>query len=136
MSKVRLFFSALPRHFLSGLTLAVILWLTLAPEPFGNQSPELFPGADKVVHAIMFAGLSAMILLDCQRTSDWKLLRTTAAATAAALSAATGITVEFLQLWMDLGRSFEFADIVADTTGASLSATIYLLLQRYWSIPE
>ncbi len=66
--------SKLPPWILSILTVALILWLTLAPDPLGDDSPRLFPGADKVAHAIMFGFLTVVQLLDRQRRQEWKRL--------------------------------------------------------------
>ncbi|MDE7114969.1 MAG: VanZ family protein, partial [Muribaculaceae bacterium] len=113
------------------VTVAVILWLTLVPRPLGDMKPELFPGADKVVHAIMFGGLALMILTDCSRSRGWHRLSLLSVITAAAVSTLFGIVIELLQREMDLGRSYDFYDILADAAGAVTAALLWYLFTRF-----
>lgn len=48
------------------MVLAVILWLTLAPQPLPDAGGSWldFPGADKVVHALMFGALALVLAVD------------------------------------------------------------------------
>lgn len=107
------------------MTVASILWLTLAPDPLGDDAPRLFPGADKVAHAIMFGFLTAMVLLDRQRKNGWAPVSAPSAWGAAAFSTALGVAIEVAQLMMALGRGFEVADMAADAAGAALCALIW-----------
>ena len=127
--------SKLPPWILSILTVALILWLTLAPDPLGDDSPRLFPGADKVAHAIMFGFLTVVRLLDRQRRQEWKRLDRPIVWTAAAFSTLLGIAIEFIQLSMGMGRGFEVADMVADAVGSAICALLWLWWQRHWSLP-
>lgn len=133
MDKAKAFLTALPSWLLSLLTVVLILWLTLVPDPLGDDAPRLFPGADKVVHAIMFGFLTVMILLDRQRKKSWTPLSPPFVWMSALFSAMLGIAIEVAQLEMKLGRGFEVADMVADTIGAALCAAIWLRLQHMWS---
>ena len=71
MEKLRAALSRLPQWVFTAATTLLILWLTLAPDPLGDDAPTLFPGADKIVHAIMFGFLTTMILLDTERKRGW-----------------------------------------------------------------
>lgn len=126
------FFSKLPPWLFTIITVMAILWLTLAPKPLGDEAPMLFEGADKVVHAIMFGGLTAMILLDWQRKNRWQRITWMFALIVAAVSSIFGIIIEFAQLGMHMGRGFEQADILADTIGAFAFALIWMFLQNIW----
>ncbi len=111
------------------LTLAVgvvILYLTLLPKPFGEEDIPLFPGADKLAHACMFGGLVLTYIFDRFRCSGIVKLRT--AIYAAILASVYGILIEILQLNMEMGRSGDVRDIVADIFGAfaAVPATIML----------
>lgn len=120
---------------LSGLTVALILWLTLAPHPTGDLDLPLFPGADKVVHAIMFGFLALMVQLETMKYRGWKLLSLTTIAVIAFICAIFGIGIEVLQRAMGLGRSFETLDILADTGGAMLASGIWAAIQGLFAIP-
>lgn len=132
MKKLRQFLTSLPAGTLSMITIATIFWLTLAPKPLGDNAPKLFPGADKIAHAIMFGGLALTIMLDRQRKDGWKAANAYKALWVAVGCSLFGIAIEFLQTAMGLGRSFEIADIVSDTTGAFLFAYGFLYFQKNW----
>ncbi len=116
-------FSWVPRWVASGLCLAAILWLTLSPKPIGELELPLFPGADNLVHGIMFGGLSLCLWWDLWRQGCLR-----AVAWATILAACIGAGVEVLQWAMHLGRSFEVADIAADAAGAFLLLQLFLLI--------
>lgn len=122
------FASSIPRWLPTIITVMVILWLTLSPDPLGKNSPRLFPGADKVAHALMFGGLTVMILFDHTRRDHWRPVTVKYATIAAAASTILGCLVEFAQLIMDLGRGFEYTDMVADLVGADICAVGWILL--------
>lgn len=133
LDKLKTRISRLPAWLFTVVTVMLILWLTLAPDPLGDDAPELFPGADKLVHGIMFGFLTLMILLDRQRRLHWNPLPFIFVWLAAAASAIFGIIIEITQLKMDMGRGFEIADMIADTAGAALAATLWLIWQSKWS---
>lgn len=132
MDKTRKILSKAPAWIFTSCTVIIILWLTLVPDPLGDDAPRLFPGADKVVHGLMFGFLTLMILLDRQRRNDWMPITRAFAAFAAAASSLLGIAVEFAQFFMQMGRGFEVADMAADLTGSIICAAGWLLLQRHW----
>lgn len=136
MERIRRIFSNIPSGLFTYLTLGIILWLTLAPKPLGDEPPKLFPGADKIVHALMFGFFAAMMMLDWQRQHQWKRISPQVGLFISSISAFSGIIIEFLQDWMDLGRGFEYLDILADVTGAFLFGTLWLIFQNYWSVRE
>lgn len=124
--------SKTPPALFSVLTFLAICWLTLAPDPLGDDTPKLFPGADKVVHAIMFGGLTIMMLFDWQRRHHWQKTVWGQATLYATSSAILGAIIECFQSYMGLGRGFEWGDILADTVGAFLFAAIWMLFQKFW----
>ena len=48
----------IPRFLTSAVVTAGVLYLTLAPRPFGSVRIPLFEGADKVVHFMMFFAMA------------------------------------------------------------------------------
>lgn len=116
-----------PQWIPSALTLLFILWLTLAPDPTPELSFQLFAGADKIVHAIMFGFLSLIMWFDAGRSKHiWHMPKRNTAAICAVSSLAAGIIIECLQHVMGLGRGFEWGDIYADATGALLAFVLTL----------
>ena len=113
----------IPPCLLSVATIAAILWLTLSPQPTGEIQMPLFNGADKVAHAFMFGFLTLCLWIDRGKLRK----RDTPGGTllCALIASSLGILIEYFQKWMDSGRSFEYADMIADICGA---ATVALLL--------
>ena len=132
MERLRNCLSRWPSAIFSLITIIVILWLTLAPKPFGDETPQLFPGADKLVHALMFGFLTAMLLLDWQRKNRWHPTRLIRIILCGSASALLGITIEFIQDSMGMGRGFEIGDIIADIIGAYSIGILWKLLQHFW----
>lgn len=119
----------IPAWTLTAVTLGAILWLTLAPHPLGGSHNPWFEGEDKVVHAIMFGALTFAIFID--RTHGG-LRRVTPgfAFITFLVSTGFGVAIEFLQRAMDMGRSFDPMDMLADGAGALIVAIVWLLIER------
>ena len=132
MERMRKKLAALPPWTFSFLTVILILWLTLAPKPLGDEPPQLFPGADKVVHAIMFGFLTVVLLTDFQRRRLWRSLRWKVVIFFILISSAFGSLIEVCQLKMGMGRGFEWEDIIADSAGAIICGVIWGFLQSKW----
>ncbi len=121
-----------PPYIFSLVILLAICWLTLVPKPLPDADIQLFPGADKVAHFIMFGCFSGALFVDMMRTGK-KRNSLLCAIFAAVISIISGISVEFLQNAMDMGRSAEYADIIADASGAiSASIIIYIIDRNYF----
>lgn len=118
----------LPKWLPSILTILLILWLTLAPHPVGEIDLPLFPYADKVVHGIMFGWLSLMLIFDKWRSGKKPEISLAMTGICVAASAIFGIVIEYLQRSMELGRSFEPSDIVADTVGAIMGGLFWIIV--------
>ena len=130
MKRMKEYLSRFPAWTLTIITLAVIGWLTLAPKPLGDQPPQLFPGADKIVHGLMFGFLATMMLIDWQRKHQWQKVSLKQGMWCAIISSLSGITIEFMQSGMGLGRSLEIEDMIADSVGAFLMAILWVKLNK------
>jgi len=123
---IRKIIEKIPAPVCSLLTLGLILWLTLAPQPAGDVEIPLFAGADKVVHALMFGFLAWMFYIDLG-----KLIRRPTTCIhpwlCAVASLIIGAVIEWLQRAMGLGRSMEWADILADGAGALAAALLIII---------
>lgn len=121
------------RWWLTIIVTAAILWLTLAPHPVGDNEIELFPGADKIIHALMMGGLAFTALFDFARKGTWRNIRKITPAIAATV-AFTCIIFSCIDEWgqgaMNLGRSSDPFDLVADIAGIILAAAIAIPLIR------
>lgn len=108
----------------------LILWLTLAPHPIGDIELPLFPGADKIVHSIMFFGLTLCMLFDTLHSRHCRSLTLPVVSLIVFIGMAAGVGIEFLQRATDLGRSFEFVDIIADIFGAVVAGGLWILVDN------
>lgn len=114
----------------SVILVALILYLTLAPRPLPDDTPPMFPGADKLAHAAMFGLLTLTFMFD-YRLINRRLPSVRAAVAATAAASVFGGFIEILQQSMGLGRTAEWADFAADIAGAFSAAVLYLLLRRH-----
>lgn len=104
----------------TALVVVAILYLSLAPDPLPDQEKLfLFPGADKVVHFIMYWGLSITFCFDFYRKSYAKSEQLAMRAAFIA-SVIMGGVIEILQANMALGRSGDIVDFIADTAGVAI----------------
>lgn len=109
------------RFLLLALYVGCIVALSLLP-PQDLPQVELFRGADKVIHLLMYLIFS---LLGCwalktenNRAGIWLILF---------MTIGWGLLMEFIQLEMHMGRSFSWFDALANTTGALTGILIYVL---------
>ncbi len=126
----RLYYS-LPGWVLTVVVSLAILYLTLVPRPLPDVDLPLFPGVDKLVHAIMFGGLAGAVVLDWSRWRGRVSLSVGCLVVAALVSTFAGGIIELLQLMMALGRGCELWDFVADGAGAFLGAWVARPVARW-----
>ncbi len=110
----------MPAYANVGIATVLILYLTLFPDPLPDETPPLFAGADKIVHAIMFWGMATAWMFDWHRRNHVLSGRAMAIITAATIALGGG--VEVAQQLMGLGRGAELADFVADCAGVTVAS--------------
>lgn len=107
----------IPRFLTSAVVTAGVLYLTLAPRPFGSVRIPLFEGADKVVHFMMFFVMAFAYHFDFRRgkkpVDEARLMGWIFVS----LSAFGGL-IELAQWKMRMGRSGDWYDLLADIAGA------------------
>lgn len=107
----------IPRFLTSAVVTAGVLYLTLAPRPFGSVRIPLFEGADKVVHFMMFFAMAFAYHFDFRRgkkpVDEARLIGWIFVS----LSAFGGL-IELAQWKMRMGRSGDWYDLLADIAGA------------------
>ncbi len=124
MTTIKKFLEKLPAWTLTVVCFLAICWLTLAPHPLPDNDIPLFPGADKIVHGIMFGGFTLCIILDWNRRHGWPKKISPVEWLAPVMASIFGVATEILQHEMHAGRSGDVWDLVADITGAFLIAAI------------
>lgn len=101
-----------------------IMALSLLP-PQDLPKLQLFRGADKVVHFMMYFIFS--ILFCWAIKSELKYYRL---AISIPVTIGWGIMMEYLQLSMHAGRSFSIYDMLANSLGVFSGVIIYVLIAR------
>ncbi len=122
-----------PNGIVTVIVVLLISYATLVPKPLGDNEIPLFPGADKVVHFIMFAVLSMAIAFDRGRyVGDYKLVEVNRQALCfvVLVSSFFGGLIELLQGSMSLGRSSDLFDFIADLIGAVFGVILFYYLMR------
>lgn len=122
----------LSRYWPSALTLATVLWLTLAPQPLPDLDVPSFEGLDKVVHAVMMGGLTGAFMFDRRRCGRWNLRKnntgsqrelTPGAVFVISLCVAVfSAADEWAQGALDMGRTSDIYDWIADMVGIIMAA--------------
>lgn len=107
----------IPRFLTSAVVTAGVLYLTLAPRPFGSVRIPLFEGADKVVHFMMFFAMAFAYHFDFRRgkkpVDEARLMGWIFVS-----FSAFGGLIELAQWKMRMGRSGDWYDLLADIAGA------------------
>lgn len=107
----------------SALTVAVVLWLTLSPNPTGGMMTFSLPYADKIVHAVMMGGITGALIFDYKRRQPGAprpLTRGFVIGVIVAMICFSALD-ELLQASMEMGRSGDLWDGVADLTGVCIA---------------
>jgi VanZ family protein len=104
-----------------------ILYVSLVRDP-GISLPS-FVGADKWVHALMYAILGGMVCWDCMRMkmSGWRLWLITIV-----LPMLYGGAIELIQEQWFAPRSGEWMDWGADCAGVIIGATSIMIINRLY----
>ena len=105
-----------------------ILYVSLVRDP-GISLPT-FVGADKWVHALMYAILGGMVCWDCMRIkmSGWRLWLI-----AVVLPILYGGIIEVIQEQWFAPRSGEWMDWGADCAGVIIGATSIMIIKRLYN---
>ena len=129
--KIHRLMHRVPHWLLTILCLAAILYLTLSPDPLGEEDLPLFEGADKLAHGLMFFSLVLCALFDAMRARGWRKVPLPGVALITLLGMGLGIGIEYLQQAMGLGRGFEIADMAADAVGAVIGGTVWIFFAGF-----
>lgn len=110
------------------MTVVLVLWLTLAPDPTPDvQLPSfLGPYGDKIVHAIMMGGITGALIFDYKRRRPGAPRRLTLSFVVwlAVAMLAFSFVDEWAQGAMGLGRSTDIMDFVADAVGIAVALLV------------
>lgn len=101
--------------------LGVLLMLALSLSPQG--SVPSYPGMDKWEHAAAYVSLTLWFAALFERRGYWLL---------ALLLLLLGVSVEFAQAFMALGRQSDWRDVVANGTGIGAGLLLAVFSRESW----
>ncbi|HEY3369816.1 MAG TPA: VanZ family protein [Prolixibacteraceae bacterium] len=112
------------RYALLVIYVGCIMALSLLP-PQDFPKVQLFQGADKVVHFLMYFGFAILcswaFKAELNRSRIWLILPATIG---------WGFLMEVFQLEMHIGRSYSMYDMLANATGVTVGLLFYGLVTR------
>lgn len=116
--------------------MAVVLWLTLSPDPLPDSDMSWPEGTDKVVHGLMFLGVYLSVCFDITRRQCGKTPgRIAGSRTRINLAGwvmLLGAVIEIVQPLS--GRACDISDFIADAVGALAGLALSgWLMRRLWS---
>lgn len=109
----------IPTGLLSVLSMALVAYLSLDNDPFSTSHVKLFPGADKVIHVIMYFCLAVVFIIDYSKHRHPRSPKTDKMCMFAFAAFVYGVVMELLQGSMGQGRSVSLADAIANFVGAA-----------------
>lgn len=112
------------RYLPSLIVMGLLAWLTLSPDPMTPPDFALWQGADKLAHALMFGGLTAMLLTDAFRG---RRINPLVFILIVIIGAVAGAGIELLQRHMGLGRQADRNDFIADAIGVMAASAAWLM---------
>lgn len=112
------------RILISIIYLFIIALLSLLP-PNDLPKIQLFEGADKIIHTLMYVGLTWLVcwLIFAEKRPLLYYL-------AILLSIGWGVLMEMCQLNFHLGRSFELNDIFGNCIGTIFGVFLYISMKK------
>jgi len=106
------------------LYICCIVALSLLPPQEFPKIP-LFPGADKIVHFLLYLVFSLLACWALRTEKHYYLLFFIILATIG-----WGMLMEFIQLAMHSGRSFSWYDVFANSLGVFVGILVYVVAAR------
>ena len=104
---------------------ALIVYLSLASDPFDVRELPVFPGFDKLCHVIMYFACAGAYILDYAKHKLPLHTRLSVELALSATAALVGLLMEVAQLTLTSDRSYDILDWAADLAGV---AAAFLLL--------
>lgn len=123
----------LPVGLATFVTVCLVLYITLFPDPMHISGVKLFEGADKIIHFLMFLAIAVAIMFDYIKFRFPHHAKFERLLIICILTIFFGLLTEVLQNAMQLGRTGSTGDLFADALGAIAGLGItYSILDKYY----
>lgn len=124
-------FSYIRKYWKSLLVVAVIFYLSVMKQP-SNEKLVLFEGIDKVVHFMMYFGLSSMLWIEHLLKYKGNYRPSHLFWGAVILPVAWGGMMELAQGFFTDDRSCELMDFMANTSGVVFASACFVLFLKFY----
>lgn len=104
----------------SFLTFAVVVYATIFPHPVGADELALFPGYDKLIHAIIMGGMASAVMFDYRRGG--RILSKRVVIFVALCTAVFAFVDEWIQHIVSPNRIYDIWDILAGIGGIVIAS--------------
>lgn len=119
------------KYWKSILVLLLILHLSFAPPSEFKKIPTLFDNEDKLIHVLMYMGLTTVLMFDVSRNmKDWAAKRNRILLICIAFPVVAGGVIEILQPIISFPRTASWFDWLADIWGVLLGWYMMKILFR------
>lgn len=125
MKKLGLLIKIIPTWISSAIVFALIAYISLDSNPMDINRIKLFPGADKIIHFIMYFTFCTILILDYAKSKMPHHTKLNSEIAFTTFAFATGLAFEVLQGTITESRTFDVYDIMANTIGA-ISGFLFL----------
>lgn len=103
------------------IVIAVIVYATINDNPTADIDLNLFPGADKLIHCIMFGGLTGAVIFDYQRAHRMPALPPSFLLKVCVAVMVFAAFDEWAQSVITHSRQGDFWDWAGDTVGIAVA---------------
>lgn len=110
---------AIPVGLMSVLMILLVAYLSLDPNPLGEQQLQLFAGADKVAHFVLYLVTASVFIIDYAKFKLPHHTKLNLELLFMCCAMLLGLLMEIGQLILTNGRDYDVNDLVANCLGAA-----------------
>lgn len=114
------FINKIPSGLLSLITFVVIIYVSLDNNPFEINRVQLFEGADKIIHALMYGFFVMVMIYESSKYLYFEESDFISYILLFMMAFLFSVAMELLQELMEIGRHMDIYDIIANTSGIIL----------------
>lgn len=118
------FINKIPSGLLSLITFVVIIYVSLDNNPFEINQVQLFEGADKIIHALMYGFLVMVMIYESSKFLYFEEPDFISYILLIMMSFLFSVSMELLQEIMEIGRHMDIYDIIANLSGIIIGSLV------------
>lgn len=118
------FINKIPSGLLSLITFVVIIYVSLDNNPFEINQVQLFEGADKIIHALMYGFWVMVMIYESSKFLYFEEPDFISYILLIMMSFLFSVSKELLQEIMEIGRHMDIYDIIANLSGIIIGSLV------------